>query len=110
MSQDQVYHLMVGLALIKRFVPPQIAVKGRALRAWAIEQGQRIGEHFAKGLWVIKNPVVRVRPMKTNVPHRSVSSWCSDSRVRLRVISTRPSSEILVTLARARSTDSALLN
>src|SRR5262249_22989230 len=44
MSQDQVYHVMIGLALAKRFVPASVSVHGKALRAWAIEQAQRIGQ------------------------------------------------------------------
>ncbi|HTR56197.1 MAG TPA: MYXO-CTERM sorting domain-containing protein [Kofleriaceae bacterium] len=55
-SQDQVYHLQHGLALVVALVPPDVVVNGKALRAWAIEQAQRIIEHFASGLWVITNP------------------------------------------------------
>jgi MYXO-CTERM domain-containing protein len=55
-SQDQVYHVQHGLALVVALVPSSVVVQGRALRAWAIEQGDRITRHFAKGDWVIRNP------------------------------------------------------
>jgi hypothetical protein len=55
-SQDQVYHVQHGLALVVALVPSNVVVRGRALRAWAIEQGDRITRHFAKGDWVIRNP------------------------------------------------------
>lgn len=56
MSQDQVYHLLIGLALVKRFVPAGVSVKGRELGPWAVEQARRIVEHVAKDNWLIKNP------------------------------------------------------
>ncbi|HSO33645.1 MAG TPA: hypothetical protein VLT33_14025 [Labilithrix sp.] len=56
MSQDQVYHLLLGLALVKHLVPASVMVKGKSPRAWAAEQARRIGQHFAKDNWVIKNP------------------------------------------------------
>ena len=49
-------------------------------------------------------------PAPSHVGHGSVSSCTSDSRVRLRVISTSPSSLIFVTFVRARSRISALWN
>ena len=56
MSQDQVYHLYIGLALTKRLIPAEVTVKGKALREWAIEQSKRIGQHVSGGDWMIKNP------------------------------------------------------
>jgi MYXO-CTERM domain-containing protein len=56
MSQDQVYHVLMGLALVKHLVPATVVVKGKTLKTWAAEQAKRIGQHFAKGNWVIKNP------------------------------------------------------
>jgi MYXO-CTERM domain-containing protein len=56
MSQDQVYHLLLGLALVKRFVAGGVSVNGRELRPWAVQQARRIIEHVAKDNWVIKNP------------------------------------------------------
>jgi hypothetical protein len=56
MSQDQVYHLLMGLALVSRLVPATVSVKGRELAPWAVSQSRRIVEHFAKGTWIIENP------------------------------------------------------
>ena len=56
MSQDQVYHVILGLALVKALVPEQTFVKARDLNAWAVEQGKRILEHVSAHNWVITNP------------------------------------------------------
>jgi MYXO-CTERM domain-containing protein len=56
MSQDQVYHVLIGLALVKRFVPSGVSVNGRELGPWAVLQARRIIEHVAKEGWIIKNP------------------------------------------------------
>lgn len=56
MSQDQVYHVLTGLALVKQLVPASVVVRGKSLRTWAVDQARRIGEHFAKGDWVVRNP------------------------------------------------------
>lgn len=56
MSQDQVYHVLIGLSLVKRLVPDTVVVRGKALRAWAMQQAQRIGQHISSNGWVIKNP------------------------------------------------------
>ncbi len=55
-SQDQVYHVQHGLALVVALVPASVTVQGKSLRAWAIEQAKRITEHFTKGDWIIRNP------------------------------------------------------
>ncbi len=55
-SQDQVYHVQHGLALVVALVPDGVTVQGKALRGWAIEQATRITQHFAKGDWIIRNP------------------------------------------------------
>jgi MYXO-CTERM domain-containing protein len=55
-SQDQVYHLQHGLALVVALVPDTVVVQGKALRPWAITQAERIVQHFATGLWTITNP------------------------------------------------------
>jgi MYXO-CTERM domain-containing protein len=55
-SQDQVYHVQHGLALVVALVPASVVVHGKPLRAWAIEQAQRITQHFAQGDWTIRNP------------------------------------------------------
>jgi MYXO-CTERM domain-containing protein len=56
MSQDQVYHVLLGLALVKALVPPQTFAKGIDLRLWAADQGRRIIEHVSKNGWAITNP------------------------------------------------------
>lgn len=56
MSQDQVYHVLMGLALVSRVVPTGVSVKGRDLASWAVVQARRIVELFAKDSWLIKNP------------------------------------------------------
>lgn len=55
-SQDQVYHVQHGLALVVALVPDSVVVQGQALRAWAIEQARRITQHFAHDDWIIRNP------------------------------------------------------
>ncbi len=55
-SQDQVYHVLMGLALVKHLVPASLTVSGKALRAWAVEQARRIVEHMASTDWTIRNP------------------------------------------------------
>ena len=56
MSQDQVYHVLLGLALVKALVPEQTFVKAVDLRLWASEQGRRIIEHVSSHGWAITNP------------------------------------------------------
>jgi MYXO-CTERM domain-containing protein len=56
MSQDQVYHLFIGLALVKRLIPASLTVQGKQLRTWAMDQAQRIGRHMSSSGWTIKNP------------------------------------------------------
>lgn len=60
-SQDQVYHLQHGLALVIALVPDTVVVQGTSLRAWAVEQATRIVQHFAKGDWIIRNPACNNR-------------------------------------------------
>src|SRR5262245_38157238 len=55
-SQDQVYHVQHGLALVVALVPEDVTVQGTALRGWAIQQERRIAQHFAHGDWIIRNP------------------------------------------------------
>src|SRR5262245_21246849 len=56
MSQDQVYHVLIGLALVKRFVPNGVSVQGKELAPWAVEQARRIIEHVSSNDWSIVNP------------------------------------------------------
>jgi hypothetical protein len=55
-SQDQVYHVQHGLALVVALVPGDVTVQGKALRGLALQQAERITRHFAKGDWIIRNP------------------------------------------------------
>ncbi len=55
-SQDQVYHVQHGLALVVALVPGDVVVQGKALRGWAIDQARRITQHFAHDDWIIRNP------------------------------------------------------
>ncbi len=61
MSQDQVWHLMLGLALTAKLV--DVRVRDRDLAAWAREQAQRIIEHVASNNWQITNPACDDRPV-----------------------------------------------
>lgn len=57
MSQDQVYHVMFGLALAKTFLPGDLVINGLNLRQFAITEATNIVTHVKNGGWVIKNPV-----------------------------------------------------
>ncbi|MBW2523829.1 MAG: hypothetical protein JRI23_06625, partial [Deltaproteobacteria bacterium] len=56
MSQDQAYHVIFGLALVKALVPSSVEVSGQGLREWAVTQAVRIGTHMAADGWRIRNP------------------------------------------------------
>lgn len=56
MSQDQVYHLLIGLALVKELIPAGVSVQGRELAPWAVQRAEGIIEHVARDDWVIMNP------------------------------------------------------
>ncbi len=56
-SQDQVYHLLMGLALVKRFVPPGTLVRGVDLNERAREQARRLILYLAANDWEMINPV-----------------------------------------------------
>jgi len=57
MSQDQVYHIMLGLALVKTFVPAGTVINGLDLRQFAVNEATNIVTHIKNGSWIIKNPV-----------------------------------------------------
>ncbi|MFZ5478152.1 MAG: hypothetical protein ACOZNI_15405 [Myxococcota bacterium] len=64
MSQDQVIHVLVGLALVAKYTDPALEVDGVALRQQAVDAALRIGEHVAAGGdWVIVNPGCDDRPV-----------------------------------------------
>lgn len=56
-SQDQVYHLLLGLALVKHFVPPGTIVRGMDLNARATLQARRMITYLAQHDWEMINPV-----------------------------------------------------
>lgn len=57
MSQDQVYHVLLGLSLVKRFVPDTVVVNGFNLHDEAVDQALLIGAWVHQDGWIIKNPV-----------------------------------------------------
>jgi MYXO-CTERM domain-containing protein len=79
MSQDQVYHLLFGLALVKRFVAPGVIVQGRPLASWAVEQARRIMMHVVKDDWVIMNPACN-RPVERG---EAAGGYSSGSRLAI---------------------------
>jgi len=56
MSQDQAYHVLLGLSLVKRFVPDTVVVNGFNLHQEAIDQALLIGAWIHQDNWLIKNP------------------------------------------------------
>lgn len=56
MSQDQAYHVLLGLSLVKRFVPDTVVVNGMNLHNEAVEQAALIGAWVHQDAWLIKNP------------------------------------------------------
>jgi hypothetical protein len=60
MSQDQVYHVLTGLALVKKFVPATVTVNGMNLRQEAVAQALLIADWVSKYSWTIKNPACLV--------------------------------------------------
>ncbi len=56
MSQDQAYHVLLGLALVKKFVPDAVVVNGMNLYDEAVSQALLIGEWIHRDGWLIKNP------------------------------------------------------
>ncbi len=56
MSQDQVYHVLLGLALVKQFVPDTVEVNGFNLYQEAVDQALLIGAWVHQDNWLIKNP------------------------------------------------------
>lgn len=56
MSQDQAYHVLLGLSLVKRFVPDSVVVNGFNLHDEAVAQALLIGAWVHQDNWLIKNP------------------------------------------------------
>lgn len=76
-SQDQVYHVLMGLALVKHLVPANVTQNGKALRAWAVEQATRIVTHMASTDWTIKNPACGNRNVQRGPDARLFSTGTS---------------------------------
>lgn len=57
-SQDQVYHLLMGLSLVKKYIPEGTKVKGIDLHLLAVEQAKRMINYLAENKWLIRNPVI----------------------------------------------------
>ncbi|MFH1321026.1 MAG: T9SS type A sorting domain-containing protein [Bacteroidota bacterium] len=57
MSHDQIYPLLMGFVLVKRFVDNGVTYNGVALRQKAIDMAGNIIEYLEAGNWVIKNAV-----------------------------------------------------
>ncbi len=57
MSQDQAWHVLMGLRTAQGLLPAGTTVDGRDLGAWATQLGTRIADHLASDpLWTIRNP------------------------------------------------------
>jgi hypothetical protein len=56
MSQDQVYHVLLGLSLYKKFIPDTLVINGMNIHDEAVEQARLIGEWVHQDGWIIKNP------------------------------------------------------
>ena len=91
MSQDQVYHLLSGLALVRRFVPTDVTVESRGLADWATDLALGIIDHtYGDGSWQISNPACDDREVDRG-PNASgyalatsaVGTWFSDGAVVL---------------------------
>lgn len=57
MSQDQVYHVLMGLALVRALVPADVMARGISLSQEAAEQAERIIRKLDDDNWLIENPV-----------------------------------------------------
>jgi len=67
MSQDQAYHVLTGLALIKKFIPESVQVNGMTLHEEAVNQAILITEWMSRYRWMIKNPSCFVSGVPKNV-------------------------------------------
>ncbi|MBK9329792.1 MAG: T9SS type A sorting domain-containing protein [Sphingobacteriales bacterium] len=55
-SQDQVVHLMYGMALAKRYIPSALMYNGESILALAVEASRRMIFRFYTDAWDLKNP------------------------------------------------------
>lgn len=56
MSQDQAYHVLLGLSLIRAMVPDTVVINGMNIRAEAQTQIELIANWIHDDGWLIKNP------------------------------------------------------
>lgn len=57
MSQDQVYHILLGLALVKKFIPSSEAYQGMNYIAEAEKTARLLLHYISSNRWRIKNPL-----------------------------------------------------
>lgn len=70
MSQDQMYHVLMGLSLVSALVDPAAEIAGTNLGDFAREQAALIVDHVAGfSNWTIKNPVCN------EVVYRGPDAW-----------------------------------
>lgn len=55
-SQDQVIHLLLGMALVKRYIPTSLQYNGEGVAALAVEAARRMVFRFYTDKWDLKNP------------------------------------------------------
>ena len=61
MSQDQAIHMLLGLALARRLLPPNTTYKGVSLRDYAVNEARKIMDWVGRGSeWIIRDPVTPV--------------------------------------------------
>lgn len=56
-SHDQVWHMMKGLALVRKFVDTNATYNGLNLRTEAGEIIKRMMSHMSNNGWIVKNPI-----------------------------------------------------
>jgi hypothetical protein len=84
MSQDQVIHLLVGLALVARWTDPVLTVDGVNLRDQAVAATTRIASLVAAdGDWVIRNPGCDNREVNRGESAQFYSTAMADSFVAI---------------------------
>lgn len=55
-SQDQLIHLLLGLALVKKFIPENVHVQGKSLLKLAQKSAVKICTWPSQTKWIIRNP------------------------------------------------------
>lgn len=85
-SQDQMYHLLMGLALVERFVPAGTIVEGVELPAHARAQAEQMIQFLRRNNWELRNPVCG-RPVRRGSFARGYSH--ATSRVAARFTNNR---------------------